>query len=46
MHYSVSHHKLNQLLAAQGLKSGDAAGIDQLFGGTDGYYWFGTLRDM
>ena len=46
MQYSVSHHKLNQLLAAQGLKSGDAAGIDQLFGGTDGYYWFGTLRDL
>ena len=46
MHYSVSHHKLNQLLAAHGLKSGDAGGIDQLFGGTDGYYWFGTLRDL
>ena len=46
MHYSVSHHKLNQLLSAHGLKSGDAGGIDQLFGGTDGYYWFGTLRDL
>ena len=46
MHYSVSHHKLNQLLTAHGLKSGDAGGIDKLFGGTDGYYWFGTLRDL
>jgi hypothetical protein len=46
MPYSVSHHKLNQLLAAQGLKAGDARGIDKLLGGEDGYYWFGTLRDL
>lgn len=46
MHYSVSHHKLKLVLAAQGLSTGDAGGIDQLFGGKDGYYWYGTLRDM
>ena len=46
MHYSVSHHKLQRVLAAQGLSTGDAGGIDQLFGGKDGYYWYGTLRDM
>ena len=31
MHYSVSHHKLNLVLAAHGLSSGDAGGIDKLF---------------
>ncbi|MDO8903582.1 hypothetical protein [Hydrogenophaga sp.] len=46
MRYSLSHHKLNLILAAQGLKPGDAGGIDKLFGGKDGYYWFGTLRDL
>lgn len=46
MRYSVSHHKLNLILSAQGLKPGDAGGIDTLFGGRDGYYWFGTLRDL
>lgn len=46
MRYSVSHHKLKLVLAAQGLKSGDAGGIDALFGGKDGYYWYGTLRDL
>lgn len=46
MHYSVSHHKLKLILAAQGIKTGDAAAIDALFGGRDGYYWYGTVRDM
>jgi hypothetical protein len=46
MHYSLSHHKLKLILSGQGLKTGDAGGIDKLFGGKDGYYWFGTLRDM
>ena len=46
MQYSVSHHKLKLILAAHGLKPGDAGGIDTLFGGKDGYYWFGTVRDM
>ena len=46
MRYSVSHQKLQMLLTAQGLTSGDAAGIDTLFGGADGYYWYGTLRDL
>ncbi|MDP1895961.1 MAG: hypothetical protein Q8K87_17775 [Hydrogenophaga sp.] len=46
MHYSASHHKLKLILAAHGLKTGDAGGIDKLFGGKDGYYWFGTVRDL
>ena len=46
MRYSVSHHKLKLILQAQGLSTGDASGIDKLFGGNDGYYWFGTLRDL
>lgn len=46
MRYSVSHLKLTQILSAHGLKAGDAGGIDKLFGGKDGYYWFGTLRDL
>ncbi len=46
MHYALSHHKLKLILAAQGLKSSDAGGIDRLFGGKDGYYWYGTLRDL
>ena len=46
MRYSISHQKLNLILSGQGLSSGDAGGIDRLFGGADGYYWFGTLRDL
>ena len=46
MHYSASHHKLKLILAAHGLKPGDAGGIDELFGGRDGYYWYGTVRDL
>ena len=46
MPYSLSHHKLKLILTAQGLKPGDAGSIDTLFGGRDGYYWFGTLRDL
>ena len=46
MQYSLSQHKLKLILSAQGLKTGDAGGIDQLFGGKDGYYWYGTLRDL
>lgn len=46
MRYSLSHQKLKLILAAQGLKPGDAGALDTLFGGKDGYYWFGTLRDL
>ena len=46
MHYSVSNHKLKLILSAHGLTTGDAGGIDQLFGGKDGYYWYGTVRDL
>jgi hypothetical protein len=46
MRYSLSHQKLQLVLSAQGLSSSSAAAIDKLFGGADGYYWYGTLRDM
>lgn len=46
MRYSVSHHKLKLILSGQGIKPGDAGAIDTLFGGADGYYWYGTVRDM
>ena len=46
MRYSLSHQKLQLVLSAQGLTSSSAAAIDKLFGGSDGYYWYGTLRDM
>ena len=46
MHYSVSHQKLKLILSAHGLSTGDAGGIDKLFGGRDGYYWYGTVRDL
>ncbi|WP_372658842.1 hypothetical protein [Hydrogenophaga sp.] len=46
MRYSVSHQKLKLILAAHGLAVGDAGGIDALLGGKDGYYWYGTLRDL
>jgi hypothetical protein len=46
MNYSASLHKLKLILSAQGIKTGDAGAIDTLFGGKDGYYWFGTVRDM
>lgn len=46
MRYSVSHHKLKLILSGQGIKPGDAGAIDALFGGADGYYWYGTVRDM
>ena len=46
MHYSVSHHKLNLVLAAHGLSSGGAGGIGKAFGGARGYYWVGAPRRL
>ena len=37
---------LDELLQSQGVKPNDLSGIDKLFGGADGYYWYHTLRHM
>jgi hypothetical protein len=37
---------LDEILQNHGIKSNDLAGIDRLFGGADGYYWYHTLRQM
>ena len=42
----LSHQVLDEILQARGIKSNDLAGIDKLFGGADGYYWYHTLRHM
>lgn len=42
----VSHQVLDDLLQKHHVKSNDLAGIDKLFGGSDGYYWYHTLRHL
>lgn len=42
----LSHPILDELLQRHRIKSNDLAGIDRLFGGADGYYWYHTLRHM
>lgn len=42
----LSHKTLDELLQAHKIKPNDLAAIDKLFGGTDGYYWYHTLRHM
>jgi hypothetical protein len=37
---------LDEVLQNHRIKSNDLAGIDKLFGGADGYYWYHTLRHM
>ena len=37
---------LDEILQKHKIKSNDLAGIDKLFGGADGYYWYHTLRHM
>jgi hypothetical protein len=46
MSFIVSHQLLDELLQKHRIKSNDLAGIDKLFGGADGYYWYHTLRHM
>jgi len=46
MPFILSHQILDDLLQAQRVKSNDLAGIDKLFGGADGYYWYHTLRHL
>jgi hypothetical protein len=46
MKYILSHQALDEILARQNIKSNDLAGIDRLFGGADGYYWYHTMRHL
>ena len=42
----LSHQVLDEILQSHRIKSNDLTGIDKLFGGADGYYWYHTLRHM
>jgi hypothetical protein len=46
MPFTLSHAALDGILRNAGLKPNDLKGIDQLFGGTDGYYWYHTMRHL
>lgn len=46
MTFILSHQVLDEILQAHKIKSNDLAGIDRLFGGADGYYWYHTLRHL
>lgn len=46
MPLTLSHPVLDDVLRKHGIKPNDLAGIDRLFGGVDGYYWYHTMRHM
>ena len=46
MPITLSHQALDAVLQKNGIKPNDLAGIDKLFGGVDGYYWYHTMRHM
>jgi hypothetical protein len=46
MTFILSHQVLDEVLQKHRVKPNDLAGIDRLFGGSDGYYWYHTLRHM
>jgi hypothetical protein len=46
MPFILSHQVLDEVLQKHRVKSNDLAGIDKLFGGPDGYYWYHTMRHM
>ena len=46
MTFIVSQQVLEEVLQNHRVKSNDLAGIDKLFGGADGYYWYHTLKHM
>jgi hypothetical protein len=46
MPLTLSHQVLDDVLQKHGVKPNDLAGIDKLFGGADGYYWYHTMRHM
>lgn len=46
MKFILSHQVLDDVLRKHQLKPNDLSGIDKLFGGADGYYWYHTMRHM
>ena len=46
MAFTLSHAALDDVLRQHGVKPNDLAGIDRLFGGADGYYWYHTMRHL
>ena len=46
MPLTLSHSVLDDILRKNGIKPNDLAGIDRLFGGADGYYWYHTMRHL
>ena len=46
MPLTLSHKILDDVLQKNRIKPNDLAGIDRLFGGADGYYWYHTMRHM
>jgi hypothetical protein len=46
MPFILSHTVLDEILAKHRIKSNDLSGIDKLFGGADGYYWYHTMRHL
>ena len=46
MPFILSHAVLDASLHQHGVKPTDLAGIDRLFGGADGYYWYHTMRHL
>lgn len=46
MPFILSHEALDNALKKNGIKPNDLSGIDRLFGGVDGYYWYHTMRHL
>lgn len=46
MPFILSHQVLDEALQKHRIKPNDLAGIDKLFGGADGYYWYHTMRHL
>jgi len=46
MPFILSHQVLDEVLQKHRVKPNDLAGIDKLFGGADGYYWYHTMRHL
>ena len=46
MPFILSHQVLDEVLQKHRVKPNDLSGIDRLFGGADGYYWYHTMRHL
>ncbi len=46
MTFILSHQVLDDILQTHRVKPNDLSGIDRLFGGADGYYWYHTMRHL